>query len=136
ELWMTEYVYPEPADSWPKVLDAAKHIHHALADGQFQAYVWGRLTGNNGLIGQDGAISKLGHALAHYARFIRPGYVRVDAPSNPDEQVYVSAFKGEDRVVIVAVNAGDLALLGNFAVQSEVKSVEPWITDAARNMAE
>jgi O-glycosyl hydrolase len=136
ELWMTEYVYPEPADSWPKVLDAAKHIHHALADGQFQAYVWGRLTGNNGLIGQDGAISKLGHALAHYARFIRPGYVRVDAPSNPDEQVYVSAFKGEDRVVIVAVNAGDLALLGNFAVQSEVKSVESWITDAARNMAE
>ena len=41
----------------------------------------------------------------HFSRFVRPGYVRVDARSD-DPDVLVSAYTGTDGMVIVAINSG------------------------------
>jgi len=47
-----------------------------------------------------------GWAMAHYARFTRPGYVRVDA-AYTTPSVYVSAHKGGGDSLIVAIDLGE-----------------------------
>lgn len=40
---MTEVYYPNSdnnsADRWPEALDVSQHIHNAMVEGDFQAYV-------------------------------------------------------------------------------------------------
>ncbi|MFW5960122.1 MAG: carbohydrate-binding protein [Chitinivibrionales bacterium] len=108
ELWMTEVYYPNSeansADRWPEALEVAWHIHSAMVEADFQAYVWWYIRREYGPMKEDGTISKRGHCMAHFSKFVRPGYIRVDATKEPESDVYISAYKGGDSVVVVAVN--------------------------------
>ncbi len=100
ELWMTEVYYPNStnsADAWPEALDVGEHIHHAMVDAEFQAYVWWYIRRSYGPMREDGQISKRGAIMAQFARFVRPGYVRIDATANPASNVYVSAYRGRQH---------------------------------------
>ncbi|MEU4407819.1 cellulose binding domain-containing protein [Streptosporangium sp. NPDC023963] len=141
ELWMTEVYHPNSSDSadlWPQALDVGEHIHRAMVDAEFQAYIWWYIRRSYGPMREDGQISKRGAMMAHFARFVRPGYVRVDATANPASNVYVSAYRGGDSsVVIVAVNKGTSAVSQQFTVSNSTGSaaVSSWLTDASRNVA-
>jgi glucuronoarabinoxylan endo-1,4-beta-xylanase len=140
ELWMTEVYYPnstDSADAWPGALDVGEHIHHAMVDAEFQAYVWWYLRRSYGPMREDGQISKRGAMMAHFARFVRPGYVRIDATANPATNVYVSAYRGGDTVVIVAVNKNSSPATQQFTLANSTASraVSNWLTDAGRNVA-
>jgi len=39
--------------------------------------------------------------MAHFSKFIRPGYHRIDATYRPQAGVYLVAFKGEEDVIVV-----------------------------------
>ncbi|MNZ48589.1 Glucuronoxylanase XynC precursor [compost metagenome] len=74
--------------------------------------------------------------MAHFSKFVRPGYVRVDATKNPNTNVYTSAYKGDNKVVIVAVNKSTSAVSQNFNLQNgTISKVSSWITDSRRNLA-
>jgi glucuronoarabinoxylan endo-1,4-beta-xylanase len=140
ELWMTEVYYPDSesdADLWPQALDVGEHMHHALVDAEFQAYVWWYIRRGYGPMREDGQISKRGANMAHFSKFVRPGYVRIDATANPQTDVYTSAYKGGDsEVVIVAINKGTSPVSQPFALQNTTaSSVSPWLTDASTNLA-
>lgn len=140
DLWMTEVYYPNSntnsADSWPEALDVSYHIHNAMVEGDFQAYVWWYIRRHYGPMKDDGTISKRGYNMAHFSKFVRPGYVRVDATKNPNTNVYASAYKGDNKVVIVAINKGTSAVSQNFVLQNGTAStVYSWVTDSTRNMA-
>ncbi|WP_433498939.1 cellulose binding domain-containing protein [Sphaerimonospora sp. CA-214678] len=140
ELWMTEVYYPNSSDSadlWPQALDVGEHIHHAMVDAEFQTYVWWYIRRSYGPMREDGQISKRGAMMAHFARFVRPGYVRIDATANPASNVYVSAYQGSDsRIVIVALNKGTSAVSQQFNLgNSTATSASSWLTDASRNVA-
>ncbi|PZD94495.1 glycosyl hydrolase [Paenibacillus sambharensis] len=139
ELWMTEVYYPNSdmtsGDRWPEALDVAHHIHHAMADGEFQAYIWWYIRRGYGPMREDGTISKRGYSMAHFSKFVRPGYKRVDATKNPNTNVFVSAYKGGNKVVIVAVNKGSSAVNQNFVLQNgSVSAVSRWVTKANSNL--
>lgn len=139
ELWMTEVYYPNSennsADRWPEALEVSYHMHNAMVEGEFQAYVWWYIRRQYGPMKEDGSISKRGYNMAHFSKFIRPGYVRVDATKNPDENIYISAYKGDNKVVIVAINRGTSELAENFVLKNGTASkVSSWITDENRNM--
>lgn len=139
DLWMTEVYYPNSsansADRWPEALDVAYHIHKALAVGDFQAYVWWYIRRQYGPIKEDGTVSKRGYSMAQFSKFVRPGYVRVDATENPNTDVYTSAYKGDNKYVIVAINKGTSAITQNFDLENGTSSsVSSWITDGSRNM--
>jgi len=105
ELWMTEH-YTESANSanaWPLALDVATDIHKSMT-ANFSAYVWWAIRRGYGLITEDGLVSKRGYVMAQYAKFIRPGYVRIGATQPSNANVAVTAYKGGDQVVVVAVN--------------------------------
>ncbi|MFF4202041.1 glucuronoxylanase [Streptomyces sp. NPDC001668] len=139
ELWMTEVYYPNSSDSadlWPQALDVGEHIHRAMVDAEFQAYIWWYIRRGYGPMREDGAISKRGAAMAHFARFVRPGYVRISATANPATNVYVSAYRGGGSTVVVAVNKGATAVSQQFTLANRAGStVASWLTDASRNVA-
>ncbi len=140
ELWMTEVYYPnssDNADLWPQALDVGEHVHRALVDGEFQAYVWWYIRRSYGPMREDGQISKRGANMAHFSKFVRPGHVRVNATSNPASNVYTSAYKGSgSQIVIVAINKGTSSVSQRFVLGSSTSSsVSSWLTDSGRNLA-
>ncbi len=141
ELWMTEVYYPNSntnsGDAWPEALDVGEHIHRAMVDAEFQAYVWWYLRRSYGPMREDGQISKRGAMMAHFARFVRPGYTRIDATANPASNVYVSAYRGGNTVVIVAVNKNTSSVSQQFTLSGTTAtgSVSNWLTDASRTVA-
>ncbi|WP_104993154.1 RICIN domain-containing protein, partial [Clostridium acetobutylicum] len=140
DLWMTEVYVPNSdansADRWPEALEVANHINNAMVEGDFQAYVWWYIRRSYGLIKENGAISKRGYMMAHFSKFVRPGYVRVDATKNPVGNVYVSAYTGNNKVVIVAINKGTYPVNQSFNIQnSTVSNVSSWVTSGTLNMA-
>ncbi len=139
ELWMTEVYHPNSSDSadlWPQALDVGEHIHRALVDGQFQAYVWWYIRRSYGPMREDGRISKRGANMAHFARFVRPGYTRIEATAAPVSNVYTSAYRGTGaEVVIVAVNKGASPVTLPFTLRdTDAASAASWVTDAGRNL--
>ncbi|GAA4604546.1 glucuronoarabinoxylan endo-1,4-beta-xylanase [Actinoplanes octamycinicus] len=141
ELWMSEVYYPNSTansgDAWPEALDVGEHIHHAMVDAEFQAYVWWYLRRSYGPMREDGQISKRGAMMAHFARFVRPGQVRIDATANPASNVYVSAYRDGDTVVIVAINKNTSAVSQQFTLANTTASgsVANWLTDGSRTVA-
>ncbi len=139
-LWMTEVYYPNSnansADSWPEALEVSYHIHSAMTEGNFQAYVWWFIRRNYSPLKEDGTISKRGYNMAHFSKFVRPGYVRVDATKKPSNNVYTSAYIGDNKIVIVAINKGNTVVNQNFVLQNgTADSFSSWVTDGRRNMA-
>ncbi|MFG1866412.1 cellulose binding domain-containing protein [Microbispora bryophytorum] len=139
DLWMTEVYYPnstDSADTWPQALDVGEHMHRAMVEAEFQAYVWWYIRRSYGPMREDGQLSKRGAIMAQFARFVRPGYVRIDATANPASNVYVSAYRSGDTVVIVAINKGTSAVSQQFTVANATSaSVSSWVTDGSRNVA-
>lgn len=151
EVWMTEH-YTESANSgnrWPMALDVGTEIHNTMASG-YSAYVWWYIVRYYGPIGDGengttkGEITKRGYLMAQYSRFIRPGYVRIGATDNPQDNVFLTAYADtaastdSARIIIVAVNDGaadvdqiidlqDQALTGfNSHITSETQNTASW----------
>jgi len=154
ELWMTEVYHPnsdaESGEKWPEALNTAVHVHRAMVDGSFQAYVWWYIRRSYSPMNENGTISKRGWMMAHFSKFVRPGYVRVDAtPAMPKAEspvnnstggtggTFVSAYKGEDgKVVIVSVNRDAAASSIEFTINGgKVLTMEAWRTTSSQNMA-
>lgn len=158
ELWMTE-VYTDSkydANIWSDTyindnrhaLKVAEHIHYALTQGQFQTYVYwpirryyalihdGNSDGQGNAAAAAGTATKRGYCMAQFSKWVRPGYVRVDATANPTTNVFVSAYKNGNDVVIVAVNKNTSAKSITFSIPgSQVTSWENYTTSASKNLA-
>jgi len=99
------------------------------------AYVYWWITYGNGLATSSGTIFKRAYVLGQFAKYIRPGYYRVDATANPATNVSVSAYRGEDKVVVVAVNSGTASVNQNFVLGSGTGAqISSWQTTADSNM--
>lgn len=138
ERWMTEH-YTESdndADLWPLAHDVSFEIYRAMVEGQMNVYTWWYIRRKYGPIKEDGNVSKRGYCMAQYSKFIRPGYYRVDATKNPITDVYVSAYKKGDDVVIVAVNRSTSSKSITFSIPgTKVKTWDKYVTSGSKNMA-
>ena len=85
---------------------------------------------------EDGTISKRGYCMAQYSKFIRRGYRRVAATANPNNGVYVSAYTGDGKAVIVAINKGSSSISQKFTVNGQsISSVDRYRTSSNENLA-
>jgi len=105
ERWMTEHYTDSNTDAnqWPNALNVATDVHNSMVEGEFNVYTWWYIKRSYGPI-NNGAITKRGWCMAHWSKFVRPGFHRVDATKSPTSGVSLSAFRGDSDVVIVAVN--------------------------------
>ncbi len=141
DIWMTEVYVPNSeansADRFPEALQVSENIHNGLVVGNMNAYVWWYIRRQYGPMKEDGTISKRGYCMAQYSKFVRPGYVRVDATEQPAKDVYVSAYRDEkNQVVIVALNKSETTYTQSFSISGEtIGNVDRYRTSANENLA-
>ncbi len=100
-------------------MDVAYEIHRAMVVGNFNQYTWWYIRRCYGLImekdfgnklqipsNEIGKVSKRGYVMSQFARFIRPGAIRVGATAKPEANLFASAYKSSegDSVIVVLVN--------------------------------
>lgn len=137
EVWMTEH-YTESkndADVWPLALDVGTELHRSMA-ANFNAYIWWYIRRSYGLIKENSQVSKRGHIMAQYARFVRPGFKRIGATEKPYTDVAVTAYKGaNNKIVMVVVNTGTSTRSLNLNVQNaSVANLVKYSTSASLNV--
>lgn len=142
EIWMTEVYVPnsdkDSANRYPEALQVSENIHNAMVVGNMSAYTWWYIRRNYGLMTEDGKISKRGYCMAQYSKYVRPGDVRIDATERPANNVYVSAYKGDDnQVTIVAINEGTEVYSQEFSVDADAQIIEVdrYRTSVSENLA-
>jgi len=141
DVWMTEHylsaVSNGPATSIADALAAAQEIHNSMTVAQYNAYVWWWAANDSatgvatGLIDTNNFPTYFGYAVAQYARFVRPDYVRVNATTTPATGVSLSAYKGGGHFVIVVINSNANPVALPIEVQNQtLNSVTPYQTTA------
>ncbi len=135
-----------------RALDVGYEIHRAFAVGNFNQYTWWYIRRCYGLImekdfggklsisqSEIGKPSKRGYVLSHFSRFIRPGAVRIGATSNPEANVFVSAYKKQDSVIVVLINRDfgsskniELSISGS----GNISSFKKYVTSETKNVKE
>src|SRR5215813_13574362 len=135
EVWMTEHLNTDT--SITGVIQTAKEINDCMALGNYNAYIWWYLRRFYGPMDDNGVRTKRGCVMAQYARWVRPGFVRVTATYNPNPGVYVSAYKSGARVVIVAVNDGSGSVSQTFSISGGAApaTLNRYRTSSSENLA-
>ena len=104
-----------------RAMDVGYEIHRAMVVGNFNQYTWWYIKRCYGLImaqnsnsksslripdNEINKVSKRGYVLSQFARFVRPGAIRVGATAKPDANLFASAYKSADgdSVIVVLVN--------------------------------
>lgn len=135
EVWMTEHLVND--QSLRAALDTAKEIHDCLTIGNMNAYIWWWVISDaNGFLNKQYLPQKRGYVVGQFARFVRPGYYRVEATSRPAANVHVTAYKGDGKVVIVAINRRRSPVDLEFTLENgKPAEVFSWVTTAEDNIA-
>lgn len=137
KVWMTEhYIGEKETDvNIANTMSIAKEIHDCMVTGNMSGYVYWWITWPNGLATGSGTIYQRAYAIGQFSKYIRPGYHRVDATATPATNVYVSAYTGDDKVVIVAVNTGTGSANQKFNLSgASVSSMSTYQTASGKNM--
>ncbi|WP_407444144.1 carbohydrate-binding protein [Fibrobacter sp.] len=133
-----------------RAMDVAYDIHRALAIGNFNQYTWWYIRRCYGLImekdfsnklqipsNEIGKVSKRGYIMSQFARFIRPGAVRVGATLKPETDVHASAYKSAngDSVIVVLLNrdARNAKTVTVNIKGADVKTVRAYMTSENKN---
>jgi glucuronoarabinoxylan endo-1,4-beta-xylanase len=133
-IWQTEHYIT--GDAATSCMNVAKEIMDCLNNLDFNAYVWWWMTySSNDGICTGSTPNHRGWVLAQFSKWVRPGYVRVDATYNPQSGVYVVAFKGA-RYVIVAMNNNTSAQSVTFACSNvTIPSVSKYTSSQTKSGA-
>ena len=125
-------------------LTAALWIHDALTTGSANAFHWWWIEQDinsslHGLLVRGLPPTKLSLVFGNYSRFVRPGYVRLDAVGSLAPNVYLSAYRNatEGTLVVVAINdnAGPAPLDLQLAGERLPSSLVPWVTSVTDDLA-
>lgn len=128
---------------WPVPIEngMASYIHHALVDGNVNAFVCWQISDterNTHGIMELATPTKKTYSAMHYWRFVRPGFRRVLAETKLDN-LRASAFKDPDSGQIVMVLINDEGHARNIDIKAGDKSGHnfvPYTTSEKLNFAE
>ena len=135
EVWMTEHL--DTSTTYTANLNTAIEIHDCLAKANFSAYIWWYGKRFYGLIGQDGMITQRGYIMSHFARFIKPGSIRLGTLANSLADVFISAYKNGSKKIIVAINNHGTEVKQKISLQdATIGEVIPYKTTSGTNVAE
>jgi glucuronoarabinoxylan endo-1,4-beta-xylanase len=116
EVWMTEhYTTTDDANNWAGAMGVAKEIHDCMNAG-YNMYVWWYIRRSYGFLDESGNVTKRGYVMAHWAKWVRPGYNKISATVNPNAGVYITAYKSGSKIVIVAINQNSAISYQPFSI--------------------
>ncbi|WP_343692668.1 hypothetical protein [Chitinophaga sp.] len=138
-VWQTEHIIANSQTDITNAMTFAKEVSDAM-NNQFSAYCWwwvnDGVTDGSNLVNSSGTIYKNGYMLGQFAKWIRPGKIRISATYNPASNVFITAYRN-NGIVIVAVNTGTSAVTQSFSISniSGLSSFQVHRTSANENMA-
>ena len=142
--WQTELSDISGGPFDPSIATAvgwAQRIHNDMTLGvsAWHYWTWHSRNPNQQLIDiSTGAVSKTLYIMGQWSRFVRPGWLRIDATANPANEVYVTAFKettsGDFAIVVVNRNSAPLNVEFSLAGFPSVTSVTPTLTSASSDL--
>ncbi|MCL6591297.1 MAG: carbohydrate binding domain-containing protein [Firmicutes bacterium] len=150
KLWLTEVSNLNNNDaSITDGLSWARKVHDFMTTAEVNAFLywWGacyKTNNGEGLIRMDMnaktySADKRLFTIGNYSRFVRPGWIRIDATANPVSNVFVTAYKdaATGNFAIVAINDNSGTQDINFLLNSfNAASVTPYRTSSAENLAQ
>lgn len=133
-----------------RAMDVGYEIHRAMVVGNFNQYTWWYIRRCYGLImekdfgnklqvpqNEIGKISKRGYVMSQFARFVRPGAIRVGATAKPEANLFASAYKSADgdSVIVVLVNRdyGKSKTVTVNVPGADISSFHMYTTSEAKN---
>ena len=141
EVWQTEVSDSvATADAgMGSALRVASMIHQHLTKANVNAWHYWWInpvsnTGNSALMLND-ELTRRAYALGNFSRFVRPGFVRVQATATPQVGVEVTAFTdpASARFAIVLINSASSDQTQNITLQnSAVTAFTPYVTSATQ----
>nr|CAD2195442.1 unnamed protein product [Meloidogyne enterolobii] len=136
QFWMTEHSID--GSDFNSVMKTAEDIHNCLTIAEFNAYIHWWLRGNSitmMLLYQNWQLTPKAYVIGHFAKFIRPGYFRVNSVSSNNNNLLVSAYTGNGKVVIVAINMGSSPISEQFSINGGTlpSSFSSYITSQGKN---
>jgi len=137
EVWMTEHYTNSSVsgNDWSNAMTAAKEINDCMNAG-WSAYVWWYIRRSYGFIDESGKITKLGYVMAQFARYVRPGYSRIACTVNPMNGVYITAYKNNLKLVVVAINQNTFDVDQPFSWSGiTVTGFNRYVTTSSSNLA-
>jgi glucuronoarabinoxylan endo-1,4-beta-xylanase len=150
EIWMTEYLLNSgnpPTNlsidtGWTGAFQTAESINNCM-NANMSAYVWWYIVRYYGPIADGtyankGDVTKKGYVMSQFARFIRPGFYRVESSVTPSpSNINVTAYKDPltSKVVIVAINSGTNQAETVFRIQNDgvIATFTPYTTTQTKN---
>lgn len=151
EVWMTEYLLNQNSGSsaanwnrseaaiWAETMTMLGTVHDAMKNN-WNAYIWWYIRRYYSFLGDGeqgtarGQILKRGYAFSHYSKFIRPGYMRISATHNSDGNIKLTAYRGDNKMVIVIINGDNVTVPEvNLNAGLNVSSAESYITSVSQN---
>jgi glucuronoarabinoxylan endo-1,4-beta-xylanase len=146
-VWQTEVSNSNRYDgSMSDAVGWAKSIHNYLSIGANAWMYWSldcgpryyNHTTNECLTDPNRNFAKRAYVLGQYAKFIRPGWQRIDVRN--DGRLLVTAYKGpEKEFAIVVVNGSRWAVhnqsFGLNGIASQRSQVTPWLTSASASLS-
>lgn len=133
EVWMTEHL--DTLTTLEANINTAIEIHDCFTKANFNAYIWWYGKRFYGLIGQDGQVTKRGYMIAQFARFVKPGAVRLGSGPNSRNEVAISAYRNGTKKVVVAINRGNYDVKQKISFQgASAVSFIPYVTTASKNL--
>lgn len=131
-------------------LGMATNIHNFLTIQNGSLYMWWNLVTAHPEVTPNGCNDALAssayasypprfYVMGNWAKFVRPGQVRIGATANPQSGVYVTAFlnqsTGAFEIVAINTNSGSVSQI--FALSGlSASAMTPWITSGSLNLAQ
>jgi len=142
--WQTEVAYLGTSfdPSMSNALVWANQIHNFLTVANGNAWLYWQFvldaSDDEALI-TSGTVAKRLWAIGNWSRYVRPGWLRIDATSSPTGGVSDSAFRAPSggQFAIVAINNNASAQQVTFSLSgfTNVSSVAPMVTSATQSLA-
>lgn len=133
EVWMTEHL--DTLTTLSANINTAIEIHDCFTKANFNAYIWWYGKRFYGLIGQDGQVTKRGYLMSHFARFIKPGAIRLGTGTNSRSEVLISAYRNGTKKILVLINQGNYDVRQKISFQgASAVSFVPYISSSSKNV--
>jgi glucuronoarabinoxylan endo-1,4-beta-xylanase len=133
-----------PSSDIANGLAVAQWVHDALTTGGASAWhYWWLISLNNdneGLLLMGGGTTKRIYTFGNFSKFIRPGYLRVDASGAIPSGVSLTAYANpsDGTLVVVALNPGSSATSLSVLLTGDPScptQVTPWVTSSSDDLA-
>jgi arabinogalactan endo-1,4-beta-galactosidase len=146
EYWMTEMANFQAYESDMTGANGggllwANRIHTGLVNAEYNAWIYWWLSSdasNEGLCHPTLGNPKRFYTMGNYSKFIRPGYIRIDATAAPAAGITCSAYRDttSTNFVFLATNTNGSAQSLTYNIPGiGITSVIPYITNSSNNLA-